>query len=196
VDVPCWRKYLSAMAADQVVRPACVMSPASYRIERIAGHVLTPAANEVLANPVSAKKKLTLKDVEELIKSWVAAASGRDVKKIVALYDPEIGRLLGTLDEAATIHRSNPANIKDYFDHFLSNDVVKPMFPKFDAKDVIFLADDCATYNGYYVFELAKGGVTKHAFAKFSYIVRMTPAGVKIVTHNSGLTPTGIVVKK
>jgi hypothetical protein len=166
------------------------------RIERIAGHVLTPASLEVLANPVLSQKKLTLQDVEDLIKSWVAAASARDVKRIVALYDPEIGRLLGTLDEAATMRRTNHTNIKDYFDHFLSNDVVKPNFPKFDPKDVIFIDEYCAVYNGYYVFELTKGGVTKHAFAKFSYIVRSTPAGVKIVTHNSGLTPTGIVVKK
>jgi hypothetical protein len=168
----------------------------SHRIERIAAHVLTPPSFEVIANPVLSQKKLTLQDVEVFMKSWADAAAARDVKRIVALYDPEIGRLLGTLDEAATMKRTNPANIKDYFDHFLSNDVVKPVFPKFDPKDVIFIDEYCAVYNGYYVFELTKGGVTKHAFAKFSYIVRSTPAGVKIVTHNSGLTPTGIVVKK
>jgi hypothetical protein len=39
--------------------------------------------------------------------------------------------------------------------------------------------------------------VTKEVYAKFSYIVRKTPEhGVKIVTHNSGITPTGAVEKK
>merc|ERR1712139_57800 len=72
----------------------------------------------------------------------------------------------------------------------------KPNFPKFDGADVIFLADDTASYSGYYVFALTKGRVTKDVYAKFTYILRKTPNGVKIVTHNSGVTPTGAVERK
>jgi hypothetical protein len=45
----------------------------------------------------------------------------------------------------------------------------------------------------YYTFALTKAGVTKDVYAKFSYVFRMTHDGVKIVTHNSGITPKGAV---
>ena len=59
---------------------------------------------------------------------------------------------------------------------------------------VFFLSDNTAVYSGYYKFALTKNDATKEVYAKFSYIVRKTPEyGVKIVTHNSGITPTGAV---
>ena len=48
-------------------------------------------------------------------------------------------------------------------------------------------------YSGYYTFAMTKDGQTKDVHAKFTYIYRMTAQGVKIVTHNSGITPTGAV---
>ena len=114
------------------------------------------------------------------------------------MYDPEMGRLLGTVDEAESPRRDSIEKIREYFNGFLGgNQAVKPSFPKFDKNDVFFLSDNTAVYSGYYKFALTKEGVTKDVYAKFSYIVRKTPEyGVKIVTHNSGITPTGAVVKK
>ena len=113
------------------------------------------------------------------------------------MYDPEMGRLLGTVDEAESPRRDSIEKIREYFNGFLGgNQAVKPSFPKFDKNDVFFLADNTAVYSGYYKFALTKEGVTKDVYAKFSYIVRKTPEyGVKIVTHNSGITPSGAVVK-
>jgi hypothetical protein len=88
--------------------------------------------------------------------------------------------------------------IRDYFNHFLGdNERVVPIFPKFNAKDVQFIDDKTAVYSGYYTFELTPiGGATKIANAKFTYIVHRTPEyGVKLVLHNSGLTPAGVVMK-
>ena len=45
----------------------------------------------------------------------------------------------------------------------------------------------------YYTFALTKAGVTKDVYAKFSYVFRMTHDGVKIIAHNSGITPEGVV---
>ena len=111
------------------------------------------------------------------------------------MYDPEMGRLLGTVDEAESPRRDSIEKIREYFNGFLGgNQAVKPSFPKFDKNDVFFLSDDTAVYSGYYKFALTKEDKTKEVYAKFSYIVRKTPEyGVKIVTHNSGITPTGAV---
>ena len=111
------------------------------------------------------------------------------------MYDPEMGRLLGTVDEAGSPRRDTIPKIREYFEGFLGgHQAVKPMFPKFDKEDVFFLGEDTAVYSGYYKFALTKNDVTKDVYAKFSYIVRKTPEyGVKIVTHNSGITPTGAV---
>ena len=114
------------------------------------------------------------------------------------MYDPEMGRLLGTVDEAGSPRRDTIPKIREYFEGFLGgHQAVKPMFPKFDKEDVFFLGEDTAVYSGYYKFALTKEDKTKEVYAKFSYIVRKTPEyGVKIVTHNSGITPTGAVVQK
>ena len=113
------------------------------------------------------------------------------------MYDPEMGRLLGTVDEAESPRRDSIEKIREYFNGFLGgNQAVEPSFPKFDKNDVFFLSDNTAVYSGYYKFALTKNDVTKDVYAKFSYIVRKTPEyGVKIVTHNSGITPSGAVVQ-
>jgi len=141
-------------------------------------------------------EKLSLKEVETTIQEWVKNAKALDIDATVAMYDPEIGRLLGTVDNADAPRRTSLKLIRDYFNHFLGdNEKVLPFFPKFDRKDVIFLAEDVASYSGYYKFTLTpKGGQTKDVYAKFTYIMRKTPDGVKIVTHNSGITPAGVVM--
>ena len=111
------------------------------------------------------------------------------------MYDPEMGRLLGTVDEAGSPRRDTIHKIREYFEGFLGgHQAVKPMFPEFDESDVFMLSENTAVYSGYYKFALTKNGATKEVYAKFSYIVRKTNEyGVKIVTHNSGITPTGAV---
>ena len=67
------------------------------------------------------------------------------------MYDPEMGRLLGTVDEAGSPRRDTIPKIREYFEGFLGgNQAVKPMFPKFDKEDVFFLGEDTAVYSGYY----------------------------------------------
>ena len=122
--------------------------------------------------------------------------------------------------------------------------IVQPYW-RFDADDVIFLAEDVASYSGYYYFVLVKNGQPKkvtyyrpfcepfrvvdlcdrrmtirrvaahnlgvllqsgllwsprsmqlpgsQVHAKFTYIFRKTQGAVLIMTHNSGITPTGVV---
>merc|ERR1719258_612713 len=136
-------------------------------------------------------------EVQTCMETWAKNAEARDIEATVGMYDPEMGRLLGTVDEAESPRRDSIEKIREYFNGFLGgNQAVKPSFPKFDKDDVFFLSDNTAVYSGYYKFALTKNDVTKDVYAKFSYIVRKTPEyGVKIVTHNSGITPSGAVVQ-
>jgi len=132
------------------------------------------------------------------MQKWVAMAQKRDIDGIVELYDEQVGRLLGTVDDKSSPRRDTSELIREYFNHFLGdNEKVVPMFPRFDAKDVQFIDDKTAAYSGYYTFELTpKGGDTKIVNAKFTYIIHRTSKGdVKFVLHNSGITPAGVVMK-
>merc|ERR1711907_367407 len=158
---------------------------------------LTPEG-VVLEDGARSLDSLSLSDVRDIIENWIAAAQSRDVDAIVSLYDPKIGRLLGTVDESSSPRRTSRALIREYFNHFLGdNERVVPIFPKFNDRDVQFIDDKTAVYSGYYTFELTpKGGNTKIANAKFTYIVHRTPEnGVQLVLHNSGLTPAGVVLE-
>jgi uncharacterized membrane protein YoaK (UPF0700 family) len=141
------------------------------------------------------RQTICLADVEAAIKEWTRNAAARDIDGTTALYDPSGGRLLGTVDEATNIRRNTPEAIREYFVRFLGgHERVTPNFPKFDADDVIFLAEDVASYSGYYYFVLVKNGQPKKVHAKFTYIFRKTQGVVLIVTHHSSITPTGVVM--
>merc|ERR1719181_2692530 len=110
----------------------------------------------------SREDRLSLADIQSAVETWIRTASKRDVNAMVQLYDPELGRLLGTVDNAEDVHRSTPSAIREYFVHFLGgHEAVVPSFPTFNAKDVIFLSKDTAIYNGYYTFALTKNDAAK-----------------------------------
>lgn len=150
-----------------------------------------PVSEFVLSR--AASRGLTYAEVEAAVEQWVASVRRLDVAATVAQYDPECGRLLGTLDTTDEGARTTRAAIRAYFEMFLAKDSVEPHFPAFDPADVTLLGEGFASYSGYYQFKIQKGEALTTANAKFTYIFRKTPAGVKIVTHNSGITPQGIV---
>ncbi len=147
------------------------------------------------ANKMESEEQMSIgiEEIREARQQWIDAVRARDVERVVALYDPERGRLLGTLDTAATTDRNSPARIREYFEHFLANDAIEPRFPtEIPAGTVTALGDDHAAYSGYYEFLLEKDGEKRVAHAKFTYIYGRGRDGLFIVTHNSGLTPEGI----
>merc|ERR1719258_337981 len=104
-------------------------------------------------------------EVQTCMETWAKNAKARDIDATVGMYDPEMGRLLGTVDEAESPRRDSIEKIREYFNGFLGgNQAVKPSFPKFDKDDVFFLAEDTAVYSGYYKFALTKEGVTKDVY--------------------------------
>jgi hypothetical protein len=183
-----------ALIATFLVAVALVFTHQPASLTHVRPHIpWQPRRSFFFYQPPSADR-LDLREIKSAAEEWARAARDRDVDRIVALYDEKAGRLLGTLDEATTKRRADSESIRAYFNHFLGgNDEVVPLFPKFDPNDVTFIDDKSAAYSGYYTFLLTKSGVTRTATAKFTFVYHKTHAGVRIMVHNSGLTPTGIL---
>merc|ERR1711907_489936 len=136
----------------------------------------------------SRKKKMaapvTVQEVEAARDAWIAAVKKGSVDETVGCYDPDAGKLLGTVDLDGV--RTGKDKIMEYFVGFLETnyDTEVPNFPATIA------------YSGYYPFDLGKGSTNKVANAKFTYIYRRGADGkLKILLHNSGFTPAGAVEK-
>merc|ERR1711907_213385 len=149
----------------------------------------------------SRKKKMaapvTVQEVEAARDAWIAAVKKGSVDETVGCYDPDAGKLLGTVDLDGV--RTGKDKIREYFVGFLETnyDTVVPNFPATIAEDDIQqLGDGTVAYSGYYTFDLGKGSTNKVANAKFTYIYRRGADGkLKILLHNSGFTPAGAVEK-
>jgi hypothetical protein len=139
-----------------------------------------------------------------------------------ALYDATHSRLLGTLDTAETDVRCSGAAIREYFTSFLRERslAVQPLFcdaPGAPLAPLPPLGSSCAealcapppvgavqrlgagvaAYSGYYCFRLLRPGEAAPvlACAKFTFVYAREPAAgaLRILLHNSGLTPAGVV---
>jgi len=127
--------------------------------------------------------------------AWVNSVQQLDVDATTQLYDTENVRLLGTVDTEDNKLRNNHALIHEYFTHFLSNDKIVAKFPEVTEDNIIQLGPNHVIFSDYYTFELTKHGKTRMAKAKFSYVYRRKTGhqGLLIATHNSGITPEGII---
>ena len=79
---------------------------------------------------------------------------------VVALYDTENVRLLGTVDTEDNKLRNNHHLIEEYFHHFLSNDRLVAKFPEVTEDNIIQLGPNHVIFSDYYTFELTKDGKT------------------------------------
>merc|ERR1711907_221012 len=137
----------------------------------------------------SRKKKMaapvTVQEVEAARDAWIAAVKKGSVDETVGCYDPDAGKLLGTVDLDGV--RTGKDKIREYFVGFLATNA---------EGDIQQLGDGTVAYSGYYTFDLGKGSTNKVANAKFTYIYRRGADGkLKILLHNSGFTPAGAVEK-
>lgn len=148
------------------------------------------SAHASMANPVS------VAEVEKARDAWIAAVASGSVADTVACYHPDKGKLLGTVDLGDA--RTGKAKITEYHEKFVGgNDKVVPKFPTSIAEDELQqFGNGVVAYSGYYQFTLTKDGVDKEANAKFTYIWERGADGeLKIILHNSGLTPAGVVTR-
>jgi hypothetical protein len=146
-------------------------------------------------NGAAAPPPVSVAEVTAARDAWIAAVQALDVEATTKLYDTDNVRLLGTVDTEDNKLRNNHGLIHEYFEHFLSNDRIVAKFPDVTDDNIIQLGPNHVIYSDYYTFELTKDGKTRVAKAKFSYVYRRKTGhpGLLIATHNSGITPEGIV---
>lgn len=148
--------------------------------------------------PVSAEQRESaLLGARSAAAAWSAAVSRRSVDDVVAMYDPVEGKLLGTVDTSTEGVRTSPELIREYFNSFLAKESIAPVFPEFRDEDVHVLSPTLALYSGYYAFKIqaSTNDKTKVANAKFSFLFQRSDDNEtwKILLHNSGFTPEGLV---
>ena len=214
-----WARQPHANGGASAARPPALGAPAPAVMRAQGARRVSCAA---ASSSISAEDRAAaVRGVEAAALAWSQAVSALSVPEVVGLYAPEDAVLLGTVDTADDGIRIGKDKIKAYFDGFLDKEKISPLFPAFDEADVLVLSPEAAIYNGYYTFELtpkagdakpsknrrgflrkllfwrsAAGGGSgmKIAKAKFSFLYRRDDAGAwKIVTHNSGFTPEGLL---
>ena len=88
---------------------------------------LTPTARWGHAGGGPAPPPISVAEVTAARDAWIAAVQALDVEATTKLYDTDNVRLLGTVDTEDNKLRNNHGLIKEYFEHFLSNDAVRPV---------------------------------------------------------------------
>lgn len=138
-------------------------------------------------------ESVTVEEVKVARRAWRQAVESRDVDRVLALYAHD-GRLLGTLDDGGTPRRQNRQRIREYFETFVARDAIRVQFRQtVTADDIVLVGPGHAVYSGYYDFAFLEGGVPRTAEATFTFVYRREPDGrLRILVHNSGLTPAGI----
>ena len=135
----------------------------------------TPSDNEtVVCQP--ATKQL----VEELFNTWNNALQTGDAKKVTALY-AEDAVLLPTV---SNLPRTSPAEIEDYFIHFLQKKpygIIKQRNIKQGCNKL--------TDAGIYDFEVVSGGKKEVVPARYTFVYEYRNNEWKIVHHHSSMMP-------
>lgn len=132
----------------------------------------------VAKQPVNAKDR----EIAGLFDRWNNALKTGDAQSVTALYAPN-AVLQPTVSNQV---RSTPAEIKDYFDHFL------PMKPvgQINYREIRQLGSNVAMDSGVYTFTLTEPtGKTKHVQARYTFVYEQIDGQWKILNHHSSAMP-------
>ena len=122
----------------------------------------------------------TKKLAEDLFNEWNSALQTGDAKKVAALY-AEDAVLLPTV---SNLPRTSPAEIEDYFDHFL----LKKPYGIIKQRNI---KQGCnkLTDAGIYDFEVVSGGKKEVVPARYTFVYEYRNNEWKIVHHHSSMMP-------
>ena len=93
---------------------------------------------------------ISVDEVSAARDAWIQAVEARDVHAVVALYDTENVRLLGTVDTEDNKLRNNHHLIEEYFHHFLSNDRLVAKFPEVTEDNIIQLGPNHVIFSDFF----------------------------------------------
>lgn len=117
-----------------------------------------------------------------LFDRWNSALQTGDVKKVVNLYAPD-AVLQPTVSNQV---RTTPAQIQDYFDHFLA---LKPV-GQINYREIRQLGSNVAMDSGVYTFTLTEAnGQTRHVQARYTFVYEQVDGQWKILNHHSSAMP-------
>jgi len=122
----------------------------------------------------------TKKLVEELFDAWNDALQTGDAKKVAAMYADD-AVLLPTV---SNLPRTTPAEIEDYFEHFLQKKpygIIKQRNVKQGCNKI--------TDAGIYDFEVVSGGKKTVVPARYTFVYEYRNDEWKIVHHHSSMMP-------
>lgn len=139
------------------------------------------ASGPTLAAETMTCAEATKEDVAALFDRWNASLQTGDAQKVTANYAAD-AVLLPTVSNEP---RTNPARIKDYFEHFLQK---KPV-GKIDTRTIHVGCNDAYDV-GTYTFTLTgPDGKKSDVAARYSYIYALRDGKWLIVHHHSSAMP-------
>lgn len=122
------------------------------------------------------------REIAGLFDRWNSALKTGNPQNVVSLYAPN-AILQPTVSNQV---RSTPAQIQDYFEHFLTS---KPV-GQINYREIRHLGPDAAMDSGVYTFTLtAADGKTQHVQARYTFLYERIGGQWKILNHHSSAMP-------
>jgi uncharacterized protein (TIGR02246 family) len=138
----------------------------------------SPAYQAVAVQPTETKDI----EIAGLFDRWNNALQTGNAQTVTDLYAPN-AVLQPTVSNQIRI---TPAQIKDYFEHFL---LIKPV-GKIDQREIRQLGDHAAMDSGVYTFTLTKkDGKTEQVQARYTFVYEKIAGEWKILNHHSSAMP-------
>lgn len=121
-------------------------------------------------------------EIASLFDHWNAALKTGNAKTVTALYAPD-AMLLPTVSNQV---RTSPAEIQDYFEHFLA---AKPV-GQINLREIHRLGPNAAMDSGVYTFTLHDAnGATRKVQARYTFVYERINGEWKILDHHSSAMP-------
>ncbi len=134
--------------------------------------------NSVAAQPESLKER----EIAGLFDRWNTALKSGNAQAVVDLYAAD-AVLQPTVSNQV---RTTPAEIKDYFEHFLA---FKPV-GQINYRAIHTLGSNVAVDSGVYTFTLAEAdGKTRQVQARYTFVYEQVDGQWKILNHHSSAMP-------
>jgi len=122
------------------------------------------------------------REIAGLFDRWNSALKTGDAQRVVSLYARD-AILQPTVSNQV---RTTPAQIKDYFEHFLAG---KPV-GQINYREIRRLGPDAAMDSGVYTFTLtAADGGTRQVQARYTFLYERVDGQWKILNHHSSAMP-------
>ncbi|NWB99680.1 SgcJ/EcaC family oxidoreductase [Pseudomonas gingeri] len=127
-------------------------------------------------------KNVQDREIAGLFDRWNTALKAGNVQAVVELYAPD-AMLQPTVSNQV---RTTPAQIRDYFDHFLA---LKPV-GQINYREIHRLGSDVAMDSGVYTFTLTEAdGKTRQVQARYTFVYEQLDGQWKILNHHSSAMP-------